>query len=145
MLLFLQYNRIMNRSMESSKCLSIRYTIDQRFPTCGSRPHVGSPSIFIGVATGRQTFLKIPCTIAHPQCSLFSVKNCALSKLITYILYSIIYRSQYHQSFKFCVCYIFFYSSTCWVAIRREHFFGIDQCTRLEIAGLEGHRCTYNH
>ena len=42
---------------------------------------------------------KNPCTIAHSQCSLLS-----LSKLITYILYSIIYRSQYYRSFKLFVC-----------------------------------------
>ena len=45
--------------------------------------------------------------------AIVSVKNCALPshKFITYILYtcSIVYRSQYHRSFKFCVCCIFLY------------------------------------
>ena len=48
------------------------HTLAQRFPTCESRPHVGSPTIFVGVTTGRQT-LKNPCTISLSDNSLLSL------------------------------------------------------------------------
>ena len=54
---------------------SVHYAM-QRFPTCGSRPHVGSPSIFIGVATGHQTIKKI-----HAQLHIHNVRFCLCPKL----------------------------------------------------------------
>ena len=59
-----------------------RHGVVQRFPTCGSRPHVGSPSIFIGVATSREAFKKFMHNCASTMLAPVCVKNCALSKLI---------------------------------------------------------------
>ena len=55
--------------------------------------------------------------------ALVCVNNCALSKLIAYILHSIIYKSQYH-GFKFSVCCIFFCISISGVAVLHDKFFG---------------------
>ena len=46
------------------------------FQPVGRDPHVGSPSIFIGVAIGRQTFLKI-----HAQLRIHNVRSCLCQKL----------------------------------------------------------------
>ena len=49
--------------------------LNQWFPTCGSRPHVGSPSILIGVATGRQILQKNSYTFA-----IHNVRSCLCQK-----------------------------------------------------------------
>jgi hypothetical protein len=97
-------------------CLAARcrfISLDQRFPTFGSRPHMGSPSIFFGVATGRQSFKKIHAQLHIHIAALVSVTNCALSKFITYIhlYHMVLYTDRMRpedlvRSFKFCVCCI---------------------------------------
>ena len=68
-------------------------------------------------------------------------KNCALSKFIIYILYSSIYRQQYHRSCTFCMCCIFCCISIIGVAVLREIFFGVARCRRLGITDIDDGAC----
>ena len=104
----------------------------QQFPTCGSRPHVGSPSIFIGVATGRQTLIKAMHNCTSTMFALVSVKNCALSKLITCIIIQY-YANRYITGHSNFMCVAFFFSIS-GVAVLREIFLGVARCKRLGIA-----------
>ena len=104
---------------------------NQRFPTCGSRPHVGSASFFIGVATGRQTYKKYMHNCTSTMISLVSVKNCAVK--IDYI-----YADRNITGLQlWCLLHIFF-SSMSGVAVLREKKCGVARCRRLGIDAVNG-------
>ena len=100
----------------------------------GRDPTWGRHRFSLGSATGRQTLTKNSCTSS--MLALVSVKNSALSKLIKCISYGIICRSQYHRSFKFCACCIFFCISLRGVAVLRAKIVGVARCRRFGIAAL---------
>ena len=47
-----------NRPIETNRGFSVHHLLDQGFSTSGSRPHLGSPSDFRGVARLSANFLK---------------------------------------------------------------------------------------